>query len=127
MQLGGACASGTLFAVGSGQGTIVLTLCGFVAGSVLYTWAYPLVADLPALPAVVLSEHLGWFGSWAVTIAALVAVVLVSRVVQARRNPPPVDVVRRRARGTRRRRASWTTSSIRQSSAAPVPPDHANA
>jgi uncharacterized protein len=107
MQLGGACASGTLFAVGSGQGTIVLTLCGFVAGSVLYTWAYPLVADLPALPAVVLSEHIGWFGSWAVTIAALVAVVLVSRVVQARRNPPPVDVVPNARGAARIVRGAW--------------------
>lgn len=92
MQLGGACASGTLFAVGSGQSTVVLTLFGFIAGSVLYTWGYPLVDDLPALPAVVLSEHIGWFGSWAVTIAALLVVVGVSRVVQARRNPPPTGV-----------------------------------
>lgn len=92
MQLGGACASGTLFAVGSGQGTIVLTLFGFIAGSVLYTWAFPLVADLPALPAFVLSERIGWFGSWAVTILALLAVVGISRLVQARRNPPPTGV-----------------------------------
>jgi uncharacterized membrane protein YedE/YeeE len=107
MQLGGACASGTLFAVGSGQGTIVLTLFGFVAGSVLYTWAYPLVDDLPALPAVVLSEHIGWFGSWAVTIAALLVVVAVSRAVQARRNPPPTGAPPT-ARGVARvLRGSW--------------------
>jgi uncharacterized membrane protein YedE/YeeE len=47
MQLGGACASGTLFAVGSGQSTIALTLGGFIIGSVLYTWQYDLVDDLP--------------------------------------------------------------------------------
>ena len=47
MQLGGACASGTLFAVGSGQSTIVLTLGGFIAGSVLYTWAYPVLSGWP--------------------------------------------------------------------------------
>jgi uncharacterized membrane protein YedE/YeeE len=107
MQLGGACASGTLFAVGSGQGTIVLTLFGFIAGSVLYTWAYPLVDDLPALPSVVLSEHIGWFGSWAVTIAALLVVVAVTRAVQARRNPPPTGVPPT-ARGVARVvRGSW--------------------
>ena len=33
MQVGGSCASGTLFAVGSGQSAIVLTLFGFVVGS----------------------------------------------------------------------------------------------
>ena len=35
MQLGGSCASGTRFSVGSGQTAIVLTLLGFVGGSVL--------------------------------------------------------------------------------------------
>lgn len=93
MQLGGACASGTLFAVGSGQSTIVLTLFGFIAGSVLYTWAFPLFDGWPALPAVVLSEHVGWWGSWLITIAALAAIFFVTRQVQARRNPPPADVV----------------------------------
>lgn len=89
MQLGGACASGTLFAVGSGQSTIMLTLGGFIVGAVLYTWAFPLVDDLPALPAVVLADSIGWFGSWVVTIAALAAVVVVSRAVQVHRTPPP--------------------------------------
>ncbi|MHA6618576.1 YeeE/YedE family protein [Pseudonocardia sp. DLS-67] len=107
MQLGGACASGTLFAVGSGQSAIVLTLFGFITGSVLYTWAYPIVADLPALPPFVLSEHIGWSGSWAVTIVALLAVVAVTRAVQVRRNPPPTGVPPT-ARGVARiLRGSW--------------------
>ncbi|MGW5721818.1 YeeE/YedE family protein [Amycolatopsis sp. NPDC003865] len=93
MQLGGACASGTLFAVGSGQSTIVLTLGGFITGSVLYTWAYPLLNGWPAFPGVLLADHVGWFGSWAITIAVLAGIVLVTRAVQRRRTPPPVDVV----------------------------------
>ena len=107
MQLGGACASGTLFAVGSGQGTIVLTLFGFVAGSVVYAWGYPLVDDLPALPALVLSEHIGWVGSWAVTIAALLLLVLASRAVQARRNPPPAGAPPTARGAARVLRGSW--------------------
>ncbi|QUX27153.1 YeeE/YedE family protein [Nocardiopsis akebiae] len=90
MQLGGACASGTLFAVGSGQSAIVITLVGFIAGSVIYSAAWPLVNDLPALPPFLLSDHVGWGGSWAVTIAVLAAVVVGTRVVQNRRVPPPV-------------------------------------
>ncbi|WP_243659140.1 YeeE/YedE family protein [Tamaricihabitans halophyticus] len=89
MQLGGACASGTLFAVGSGQSTIVLTLGGFIAGSVLYTWAFPVFDGWPEVPGFLLSEHIGWFGSWASTIAALLLIVLLTRIVQARRTPPP--------------------------------------
>lgn len=90
MQLGGACASGTLFAVGSGQSAIVITLFGFIVGSVLYSAAWPLVADLPALPPFLLSDHVGWAGSWVITLAVLAAVVVGTRMVQNRRVPPPV-------------------------------------
>ncbi|HCA84795.1 MAG TPA: hypothetical protein DEQ61_04435, partial [Streptomyces sp.] len=93
MQLGGACASGTLFAVGSGQTSIVLTLGGFIAGATLAAWQFDLWKDLPAVEPVVMADHIGWFGSWAVTIAVLGAVVWISRRVQARRNPPPTGPV----------------------------------
>lgn len=107
MQLGGSCASGTLFAVGSGQLSIVFTLGGFIIGSVLYAWAFPLVDDLPALPAFVLADHVGWFGSWAITIAVLVGIVLISRAVQSRRRPPPVAPVPTARRAGRIWRGSW--------------------
>ncbi|MBZ4014883.1 YeeE/YedE family protein [Streptomyces purpurogeneiscleroticus] len=109
MQLGGACASGTLFAVGSGQSTIVLTLGGFIAGSTLAAWQWDLWRDLPAFDPVLFSDHLGWGGSWAVTMALLAVVVLVTRRVQARRNPPPVGTPPS-ARTTLARvfRGSWT-------------------
>lgn len=107
MQLGGACASGTLFAVGSGQSTIVLTLGGFIVGSVLYAWQFPLVRDLPALPAFVLADHVGWFGSWAITILVLLGIVAVTRVIQARRVPPPVDAVPSARGPLRAIRGSW--------------------
>ncbi len=108
MQLGGACASGTLFAVGSGQSSIVFTLGGFVAGSTLAAWQFGLWKDLPALQPVVMADHIGWFGSWAVTMLALALIVLVSRRVQARRNPPPTGPVPS-ARGAAARvlRGSW--------------------
>lgn len=89
MQIGGACASGTLFAVGSGQSSILVTLAGFIVGSVLYTWQYDLVDDLPAFQPVLLQDHVGYLGAWVVTILALVGIVLASRRYQARRNPPP--------------------------------------
>ncbi|MFE4534478.1 YeeE/YedE family protein [Streptomyces scopuliridis] len=108
MQLGGACASGTLFAVGSGQSSIVLTLGGFIAGSTLAAWQFGLWKDLPAFEPVVMADHIGWFGSWAVTMLALALIVLVSRRVQARRNPPPTGPVPS-ARGAAARvlRGSW--------------------
>ncbi|MDL4770976.1 MULTISPECIES: YeeE/YedE family protein [Thermomonosporaceae] len=107
MQLGGACASGTLFAVGSGQSTILLTLGGFIAGSILYSWQFDLVDDLPSVPGVLLSDHLGWFGSWAVTLAALAGIVALTRAVQARRTPPPVGAVPTARGPVRAVRGSW--------------------
>ncbi|GAA2687182.1 MULTISPECIES: YeeE/YedE family protein [Actinosynnema] len=107
MQLGGACASGTLFAVGSGQSTILLTLFGFIVGSVVYTAAFPVFDGWPSVPGVLLSDHVGWFGSWAVTIAALAVIVLVTGVVQKRRTPPPVDVVPTATGLARVLRGSW--------------------
>ncbi|WP_345588008.1 YeeE/YedE family protein [Streptomyces marokkonensis] len=109
MQLGGACASGTLFAVGSGQGSVVLTLGGFIAGATLAAWQFDLWKDLPAWEPVVLSDHIGWLGSWAVTILALLLVVLVTRRVQARRNPPPLGAVpSARGLAVRALRGSWS-------------------
>ncbi|MFD8283179.1 YeeE/YedE family protein [Streptomyces solisilvae] len=108
MQLGGACASGTLFAVGSGQTSIVLTLGGFIAGATLAAWQFDLWKDLPTLDPVVMADHIGWFGSWAVTILVLAAIALVSRRVQARRNPPPIDAVpSARSAAARILRGSW--------------------
>ncbi|MGW5021873.1 YeeE/YedE family protein [Streptomyces cacaoi] len=107
MQLGGACASGTLFAVGSGQSTIVLTLGGFIAGSTLAAWQFELWRDLPSLDPVLFSDHVGWAGSAAVTLVLLALVVLVSRLVQARRNPPPVGAPPSARGAARALRGSW--------------------
>ena len=64
MQVGGSCASGTLFAVGCGQSAIVLTLFGFVVGSVFAALhVHVLDKDLPARRSS--SRSLGYPGAWA--------------------------------------------------------------
>ncbi|ANN80371.1 YeeE/YedE family protein [Bordetella flabilis] len=79
MQLGGGCASGTLFAVGGGNTRMIVTLLFFVAGSVVGTYTFPWWSALPAikptsfvlswgpLPAIV--ANLAVFGliAWAAT------------------------------------------------------------
>lgn len=107
MQLGGACASGTLFAVGSGQSAIVLTLGGFVVGTTLAEWQYGLWAHLPSVGPVLFSDQVGWLGSWAITVAALLVVTGVSWAVQSRRNPPPVGAVPSARGAARLVRGSW--------------------
>lgn len=90
MQLGGACASGTLFAVGSGQTAIVLTLAGFVGGSVLGAATFAFwTDDMPVGPAVSLADsRLGYGGALVVQLAVMAAIALVTLVVARRRRPP---------------------------------------
>lgn len=77
MQIGGSCASGTLYNVGGGQTAIVFTLAGFVVGSVLGAWHFAFwTADMPSGPAVSLAQtSLGYGGALAVslTVMALIA------------------------------------------------------
>jgi hypothetical protein len=49
MQLAGACASGTLFSIGGGSTPLVVTLFGFIGGSVLGAWGAGLLGLIFAL------------------------------------------------------------------------------
>lgn len=111
MQLGGSCASGTLFAVGSGQTAIVITLGGFVAGSVLGAYTFGFWTGLPAFAPVSLAEvqPFGYAGAWAITMAVVGAIVGSTYVVGRRRaQVPPVDRAPVARRGLARAlRGSW--------------------
>ena len=109
MQLGGSCASGTLFAIGSGQSAIVLTLAGFVIGSVLgaYTFGF-WTTTLPSHPPVSLADTgAGYLGAWAISLAAMGGVVALTYALGRRRSVPPMEqppVARGAARAVR---GSW--------------------
>ena len=60
MQLGGGCASGTLFSVGGGSARMVLTLLFFIVGSVVGITQLAWWETLPALPPISLVTSLGW-------------------------------------------------------------------
>lgn len=108
MQVGGACASGTLYAVGGGQSAILLTLGGFVAGSTFYTWQSGWFTGWAAFDGVVLSDHVGWIGSWAITVVAVAVLWTVGLLVQRRRTPPPVEPVPTSHGAARVWRGSWS-------------------
>jgi uncharacterized membrane protein YedE/YeeE len=93
MQIGGSCASGTLFAVGSGQSAIVLTLFGFIVGSVLASLSFPFWNHfVPKGPTVSLVDVFGGVpGAVAVSLLAMVLITTLTYVVARRRNPPPVE------------------------------------
>lgn len=59
MQLGGGCASGTLFTAGGGNARMFVTLAAFIIGSVIGSWHWSLWQDVPGLAPVVLSQNFG--------------------------------------------------------------------
>lgn len=94
MQIGGACASGTLYIVGSGHTAIFLTLGGFVAGSTIgaahFAWWQATPATDPVSLATVFGSHTAGL---AVTLLALAAIAGLTYVVARIKNPPPVAPV----------------------------------
>lgn len=60
MQIGGGCASGTLFALGGGNGRLLMTLAFFLVGSVVGAAHMGFWWSLPALPAETAQGLLGW-------------------------------------------------------------------
>lgn len=75
MQLGGGCASGTLFAVGGGSTRMVVTLLFFIVGAVLGTTHAGFWAKLPSAGAISAIHSLGWPLALAIHLAvfALIA------------------------------------------------------
>jgi uncharacterized membrane protein YedE/YeeE len=94
MQIGGACASGTLYAVGSGHTAILLTLGGFVGGATLGAAHMGWWEATPSIGPVDLGQVFGG-PAWGllVTLAALGLIAGVTVLVGRRKNPPPVAPV----------------------------------
>lgn len=108
MQLGGSCASGTLFALGSGQSAILITLTGFVVGSVLGAYTYPFWRDLPAHPPISLADTgAGYLGAWLISLAVIAAITATSLVIGRHRTVPPPERPPVAAGRGRLLRGSW--------------------
>ncbi|EFA72209.1 YeeE/YedE family protein [Cylindrospermopsis raciborskii] len=60
MQLGGACGCGTLYTIGSGSYTMIITLITFCLGAFYATLTHGFWSGLPKIPPIVLGETIGW-------------------------------------------------------------------
>ena len=85
MQLGGGCASGTLFSVGGGSTRMVVTLLAFIAGSVIATVHSPFWESLPSYPSTSLVERYGPVGALALSLTIFGAISVITVVVEKRR------------------------------------------
>jgi len=86
MQLGGGCASGTLFTAGGGNARMLVTLFFFVVGSLLGTVNFTWWTSLPSLPPISLVQSFGAAGGILVSFIVFAAIAALTVVVEKRRH-----------------------------------------
>ncbi|MEM5437608.1 YeeE/YedE family protein [Paraburkholderia diazotrophica] len=91
MQLGGGCASGTLYTVGGGSTRMLVTLAAFVVGSVVATAHMPFWTALPSLKPTSLVTTLGAGWAIAINLAIFAAIAALTVAIERRRHGRLVD------------------------------------
>jgi uncharacterized membrane protein YedE/YeeE len=91
MQLGGGCASGTLFSVGGGSTRMLITLFFFIIGSVIGTAHMPWWSAQPAFAATSIVTKLGAWPALALSFAVFGAIAWITVVAERRRHGQLVD------------------------------------
>jgi uncharacterized membrane protein YedE/YeeE len=86
MQLGGGCASGTLYTVGGGSTRMLVTLAAFIVGSLVGTAHMPFWTSLPQLKPISLVTTLGLAPALALNWAVFALIAAVTVVVEKRRH-----------------------------------------
>jgi uncharacterized protein len=84
MQLGGGCASGTLYTVGGGNARMLVTLAFFIVGSALGAWHLPWWSALPNVGKISLIASWGWAPALAVSLAGFAAIAALTIAVERR-------------------------------------------
>ncbi|MDB5951059.1 MAG: rane protein, partial [Massilia sp.] len=86
MQLGGGCASGTLYTVGGGSTRMIVTLIAFIAGSVIGTAHMPFWTSLPQLKPVSVVNALGLAPALALNWIVFALIAAMTVFVEIRRH-----------------------------------------
>ena len=86
MQLGGGCASGTLYTAGGGSVRMTATLLAFIAGSVLGAWHWPAWREAPQLAPVSLLQQFGTLGAMAISLSLFALVWYGAGALEQRRH-----------------------------------------
>lgn len=90
MQLGNGCASGTLYNLGGGSSSMILTLIAFIIGSTVGALHFPFWMSTPSLEpfSLATSTSLGYGGAWIVQIIMFVVIYFILAQFAKRKNPP---------------------------------------
>ncbi|WP_116745070.1 YeeE/YedE family protein [Janthinobacterium sp. 78] len=86
MQLGGGCASGTLYTVGGGSTRMLITLAAFIVGSVIGTAHMPFWTALPQLKPISLVTSLGLVPALALNWIVFALIAGITVLVEKRRH-----------------------------------------
>src|SRR5690625_582091 len=90
MQMGNGCASGTLYNLGGGKSSMVLTLLSFIVGSVVGAYQLGFWLDLPSLPPISLAEStgLGDVGGWVIQVLVFFGIYGLTVIICTKKNQP---------------------------------------
>lgn len=110
MQLGGGCASGTLYAVGGGRSVMFVTLVFFIIGSTIGAMHLPFwTNDLPSFGTISLatSTGLGYGGAWILSILLFGIITWITIVIERKKRPPRIAPLPTERGWKRIVRGSW--------------------
>src|SRR5690606_32593495 len=110
MQLGGGCASGTLYAIGGGRSVMFITLLFFIIGTTIGAYHLPFwTEEMPAFAPVSLatSTGLGYGGAWLVSIAFFGLIAWVTLVIEKKKKAPKMAPLPTEKGWKRIFRGSW--------------------
>ncbi len=86
MQLGGGCASGTLFTAGGGNARMLVTLAFFIVGATVATQHLDWWFALPGFPATSIVDTLGLWPALATSLFAFASIAILSAILERRRH-----------------------------------------
>jgi len=86
MQLGGGCASGTLYTAGGGNTRMLVTLGFFIIGSAFGAWHLPFWSALPNVGKISLIASWGWGPALIASLAGFAAIAVFTAAIELRRH-----------------------------------------
>lgn len=82
MQLGGGCASGTLYTAGGGNSRMLVTLAFFIIGSALGAWHLPWWSALPNVGSISLIKTWGWAPALIASLVVFAAIAAATAAIE---------------------------------------------
>lgn len=107
MQLGGGCASGTLFAAGGGNTRMFVTLFFFIVGSVLGAYTFPWWSTLPAFKPFSMVNTWGLWPALAANLVVFALVFKMTSILEHRRHGSVQPIARNASGPTSLLRGPW--------------------